>query len=241
MTESGPDPSTAGYPGHRPRSRRPLHAEAADRLRDMIVEGELAPGERIREQAVCDLLGLSRTPLREAMKVLAAEGLVMLQPNRGATVSDPSPADIADTFRVIGALEALAGELACERVKENEIAEIRVLHYQMALHQTRGELREYFRLNQRIHETLVELSGNNVLIETHRQLGGRIRRQRFVANRSGDRWEQAMEEHEQMLEALAARDGKRLAEVLRRHLDNKLTALERVDRDAGVRLEVLAD
>jgi DNA-binding transcriptional regulator YhcF (GntR family) len=129
MTESGPDPSTAGYPGERPRSRRPLHEEAADRLRDMIVEGELAPGERVREQAVCDRLGLSRTPLREAMKVLASEGLVILQPNRGATVSDPGPADIADTFKVIGALEALAGELACERVKENEIAEIRVLHW----------------------------------------------------------------------------------------------------------------
>jgi len=241
MSDGGPNPSPAEYAEHRARSRRPLHEEAADRLRDMIVEGELAPGERVREQAVCDRLGLSRTPLREAMKMLATEGLVILQPNRGATVSDPSPADIADTFKVIGALEALAGELACERVKENDIAEIRVLHYQMALHQTRGELREYFRLNQRIHETLVELSGNEVLIETHRRLGGRIRRQRFVANRSGDRWEQAMQEHEQMLEALAARDGKCLAEVLRRHLDNKLTAVERADRDAGVRIEALAE
>ncbi len=241
MSETSQGPATTGFSERQPRQRRPLHEEAADRLRDMIVEGELAPGERIREQAVCDRLGLSRTPLREAMKVLAAEGLVTLQPNRGATVSDPSPADVADTFKVIGALEALAGELACERVKENDIAEIRVLHYQMALHQTRGELREYFRLNQRIHERLVELSGNRVLIEAHRQLGGRIRRQRFVANRSGARWEQAMREHEQMLEALAARDGRRLAEVLRLHLDNKLTAAERFDREAEKPLAVVAD
>jgi len=224
-----------------PRPRRPLHEEAADRLRDMIVEGELAPGERIREQALCNRLGVSRTPLREAMKMLAAEGLVILQPNRGAVVSDPSPQDISDTFKVIGALEALAGECACERVKENDIAEIRVLHYQMALHRTRGELREYFKLNQRIHEKLVELSGNRVLIETHRRLGGRIRRQRFVANRFGSRWEQAMQEHEQMLEALAARDGRRLAEVLRLHLDNKLSAAERVDRDGGLRTGILSD
>ncbi len=241
MTQGGPDASPAPYPGQKPRSRRPLHEQAADRLRDMIVEGELAPGERIREQAVCDRIGLSRTPLREAMKVLAAEGLVNLQPNRGATVSDPGPVDIADTFRVIGALEALAGELACERVSDKEVAEIRVLHYQMALHQTRGELREYFRLNQRIHETLVALSGNDVLIEMHRQLGGRIRRQRFVANRSSGRWEQAMQEHEQILEALAARDGKRLAEILRMHLDNKLTAAARVDREASQPVKVLAD
>jgi len=224
-----------------PRQRRPLHEEAADRLRDMIVEGELSPGERIREQALCDRLGVSRTPLREAMKVLAAEGLVILQPNRGAAVSDPSPADIADTFKVIGALEALAGELACERVNDKDIAEIRALHYQMALHHARGELREYFRLNQRIHEKLVELSGNRVLIETHRQLGGRIRRHRFVANRSGGRWEQAMQEHEQMLEALASRDAKRVAEVLRLHLDNKLSAAERAERDAGLHTRTAED
>ncbi|UCH76050.1 MAG: GntR family transcriptional regulator [Rhodospirillales bacterium] len=207
----------------------------------MIVEGELAPGERVREQAVCDRLGLSRTPLREAMKVLAAEGLVTLQPNRGATVADLSPADIADTFKVIGALEALAGELAVERVDDDDIAEMRVLHYQMALHQTRGELPEYFRLNQRVHERLVELSGNQVLIETYRQLGGRIQRQRFVANRWAGRWEQAMHEHEQMLDALAARDGRRLADILRLHLDNKLTAVEHIDRDGRPRHDAAAD
>lgn len=232
MTEQQTDSSISNFPAG--RSRRPLHAEAADRLRDMIVEGELAPGERIREQAVCTRLGLSRTPLREALKMLAAEGLVDLQPNRGATVSDPCAEEIAETFKVIGALEALAAELACERVEEDDIAEIRVLHYQMALHQTRGELREYFRLNQRIHEKLVEFSGNAVLVETHKRLGGRIRRQRFVANRSGPRWEQAMQEHEQMLEALTARDGPRLGDLLRLHLDNKLAAAERVDREAAM-------
>lgn len=241
MSEGGRHLAMIGNLAQQPRPRRPLHEEAADRLRDMIVEGELAPGERVREQALCDRLGVSRTPLREAMKVLAAEGLVILQPNRGAVVSDPTPQDIADTFRVIGALEALAGELACEHVKEKNVAKIRVLHYQMALHRARGELREYFKLNQHIHEKLVELSGNRVLIETHRQLSGRIRRQRFVANRAGGRWEQAMQEHEQMLDALAARDGKRLAKVLRLHLDNKLSAAERADREAGLRAGMLAD
>lgn len=241
MGQHGRQLAITGRATTQPRPRRPLHVEAADRLRDMIVEGELAPGDRLREHALCDHLGVSRTPLREAMKVLAAEGLVTLQPNRGATVSDPSPDDIADTFKVIGALEALAGELACTRVKERDIAEIRVLHYQMALHQTRGELPEYFRLNQRIHERIVELSGNRVLIEAHRQLGGRIRRQRFVANRSGGRWEQAMREHERILEALAARDGERLAAVLRLHLDNKLTALGQVERICGVHARLLTD
>lgn len=206
--------------------RRPLHEEAAERLRDMIVEGELTPGARITEQSLCDRMGFSRTPLREAIKTLTSEGLIVLQPNRGATVASLSLDDIEDTFRVIGVLEALAGELACENVRDDDIAEIRVLHYQMALHRTRGERLDYFNLNQRIHEKIVELSGNAVLLETHRRLGGRIRRHRFAANVAPERWNQAIREHEEMLEALAARDGRKLAEVLRRHLDNKRTAAE---------------
>ncbi len=208
------------------RPRRPLHEEAADRLRDMILEGELAPGDRIVEQSLCDRLGLSRTPLREAIKTLTAEGLIILQPNRGATVASLSLEDIEDTFRVIGVLEALAGEQACGRVQDDDIAEIRVLHYQMALHRTRGERLDYFKLNQRIHERIVELSGNKVLMETHQRLGGCIRRYRFAANLATERWDQAIREHEEMLDALDARDGKRLAEILRRHLDNKRTAAE---------------
>lgn len=207
-----------------PRSRRPLHAEAAGWLRDMIIEGELLPGERIPEQALCDRLGISRTPLREALKMLAAEGLVLLQPNRGATVANPSAEEVDQTFHVIGAMEALAGELACHRVSASDVAEIRVLHYQMVLHRTRQELPEYFKLNQQIHERIVEASGNTVLVETYRRLVGRIRRHRYIANLTTQRWDQAIREHEEMLEALEARDGARLAATLRRHLDNKRTA-----------------
>ena len=212
--------------------RRPLHQEAAERLRDMIVEGELAPGERITEQSLCDHMGLSRTPLREAIKTLTSEGLIDFQPNRGASVASLSLDDIEDTFRVIGALEALAGELACANLRNDDVAEIRVMHYQMALHRARGERLEYFNLNQKIHEKIVALSGNAVLLETHKRLGGRIRRHRFAANLAPERWDQAVSEHEEMLDALDERDGRKLAEVLRRHLDNKLaaTATERHDR-----------
>ena len=212
--------------------RRPLHQEAAERLRDMIVEGELAPGERITEQSLCDHMGLSRTPLREAIKTLTSEGLIDFQPNRGASVASLSLDDIEDTFRVIGALEALAGELACANLRNDDVAEIRVMHYQMALHRARGERLEYFNLNQKIHEKIVALSGNAVLLETHKRLGGRIRRHRFAENLAPERWDQAVSEHEEMLDALDERDGRKLAEVLRRHLDNKLaaTATERHDR-----------
>lgn len=211
-----------------PVARRPLHEEAAGRLRDMIIEGKLIPGERIPEQTVCDRLGVSRTPLREALKMLAAEGLVVLQPNRGATVANPSAEEVDQTFRVVGAMEALAGELACENVNAADIAEIRALHYQMVLHRTRQELPEYFKLNQQIHERIVEASANAVLVETYRRLIGRIRRHRYIANLTAKRWDQAIREHEEMLEALDARDGARLAAILRRHLDNKRAAAHAV-------------
>lgn len=224
MSDDFSDIPTAGGESSEPITRRPLHEEAADRLRDMIIEGELVPGDRIPEQSVCDRLGVSRTPLREALKMLAAEGLVVLQPNRGATVANPSAEEVDQTFRVIGAMEALAGELACENVNAEDIAEIKAMHYQMVLHRTRQDLPEYFKLNQQIHERIVEASGNAVLVETYRRLIGRIRRHRYIANLTATRWDQAIREHEEMLEALDARDGANLAAILRRHLDNKRTA-----------------
>ena len=106
-------------PAASPAVRAPVNASPtlpfalAERLREMIIEGELAPGARLNERALCERLGVSRTPLREAFRVLAAEGLVDLQPNRGAQVVALSDDDIRDSFEVMGALEALSGELAC--------------------------------------------------------------------------------------------------------------------------------
>src|ERR1700738_2048711 len=94
-------------------SRISLHDETVSRLRAMILEGELLPGSRIAERELCDRFGISRTPLREALKVLAAEGLVELLPHRGARVSRLSDHELRDAFEIVSALEALAGELAC--------------------------------------------------------------------------------------------------------------------------------
>ena len=204
-----------------PIARASLHDELVERLRDMIVEGELAPGDRVPERSLCGRFGVSRTPLREALKVLASEGLLELLPNRGAAVARLTGDDLEEMFPVMGTLEALAGELACARVTEEQLAEIRALHYQMVLHHTRGELRQYFRINQRIHELIMEAAGNATLTRMYRSLSGRIRRARYVANMSKARWAQAVEEHEAILEALSARDGARLADILKRHLRNK--------------------
>ena len=204
-----------------PLERRSLTDLLVGRLRDLVVESELAPGARVPERELCQRFAVSRTPLREALKVLAAEGLIELLPNRGARVARLTVADVEEMFPVMGALESLAGELAAERIGEDGIAEVRALHYQMALHHKRGELQPYFRLNQRIHELILEAAGNPTLANMYRGLAGRIRRARYLANMTPQRWAQAVAEHEAILEALAARDGPRLARILEDHLRNK--------------------
>ena len=213
--------------------RRPLHEEVIDQLRDRIVQGDLAPGARLNERVLCEQLGISRTPLREAIKMLATEGLVELMPNRGAIVTPLKAANIADTLAVMGTLESLAGELACTNASEAEIAEIRALHFEMLAHHARGDLAGYFKFNQLIHLRIIEASGNPVLANTYRQLNANVRRARYMANLSQERWDAAVREHEEILGALASRDAARLKRLLAEHLAHKvasvMAALEQID------------
>ncbi|HVB48488.1 MAG TPA: GntR family transcriptional regulator, partial [Burkholderiales bacterium] len=140
--------------------RRPLHEEVVDQLRDLIVQGTLVPGARLNERVLCGRFGISRTPLREAIKLLANEGLVELLPNRGAIVASIQPERLAETLAVMGALESLGGELACRNASDAQISEIRALHYEMLAHHARGDLAAYFKYNQQIHLKLVEAAGN---------------------------------------------------------------------------------
>jgi len=209
-----------------PISPRPLHSEVADRLRELIIQGELEPGDRLNERLLTERFGISRTPLREAIKMLASEGLVQLLPNRGAAVTSITRASALDMFQVMGVLESLAGQLACERATEQDIAEIARLHAAMRRHHKRRELNEYFRLNQEIHQRIVECAGNKELADIYRRLSVRLRRARYMANSSKERWDAAMAEHEQILEALTQRHAKRLKSLLATHLDNKLKVIE---------------
>ncbi len=202
-----------------------LHEECAERIRAQITSGRLIPGSRIPERELCEEFGVSRTPLREALKALAAEGMVELTPNRGARVVKLDRADIEAMFQVMGALEALSGELACTRISEEELANVRALHYQMLVHYERQELPEYFRCNQQIHEAIIAAARNAPLTKTYESLSARLQRARYMANLSRQRWDDAVQEHERILEALTARDGRRLSEILRLHLEHKFEAV----------------
>jgi DNA-binding GntR family transcriptional regulator len=202
-------------------ARESLHERLVAGLRDLVIEGELPAGARVPERVLCERFGVSRTPLREALKVLASEGLVELLPNRGARIARLTEKDVEDMFQVMAALESLSGALACQRITEGELAEIRALHYQMLAHYMRRQLPEYFRFNQAIHEAILDAARNPALKATYRTLAGRIRRARYLANMSDERWAEAVAEHEAILAALIARDAPRLSQLLATHLENK--------------------
>jgi DNA-binding GntR family transcriptional regulator len=207
-----------------PKTRVPraaLHEQAAHRLRQMLVENRVAPGAKLNERALSEELKVSRTPLREAIKMLAAEGLVELLPNRGAIALALSEADVLNTFEVMAGLEAQSGELAAQRINDAELAEVKAMHFEMLAAYTRRDLPNYYRLNAAIHNAINAAAKNPVLSATYQQVNARLQALRFSSNKDEEKWQSAVQEHEQMISALAARDATAMRSVLLAHLGNK--------------------
>ena len=202
-----------------------LHQEAASRLRQRLIEGRIPPGAKLNERELAEELKLSRTPLREAIRMLAAEGLVELLPNRGAVAVQLSPQDVADTFDVIGGLEGQSGALAAERITESELTEIRALHYEMRAAHTRRDLPAYYRLNAEIHRRINAAARNPVLTRTWQTINARLQALRFRSNFDETKWARAVDEHERMVDLLAARDAAALRLLLEQHLRHKRDAV----------------
>ena len=215
-----------------------LHQEVATRLRQRIVEGAIAPGAKLNERELSEQLQVSRTPLREAIKMLAAEGLVELLPNRGAVAASLGEQDVADTFELIAGLEGLSGELAAQRIDAAELAEIRALHYEMLAAYTRRDLSAYYGLNARIHGLVNAAARNSALTQTWRNVNARLQALRFRSNFDEAKWQRAVAEHERMVELLAARDGAALRALMVQHLEHKRDAVLELMRagELGARL-----
>lgn len=201
--------------------RRSLHLELVDRIRPLIVESQLVPGSKVPEKALCEQFSVSRTPMREALKVLAAEGLVRLEPNRGAWVTEVTIAEVNEVFPILTVLEALSGELACAQISNEDIKRVRDLHNQMLESYQARDLAGYFRTNQAIHHAILLAARNETLTNSCQALSARMQRARYVANMSEDRWAEAVKEHEQIITALEARNGGQLSAVLVQHMKNK--------------------
>jgi DNA-binding GntR family transcriptional regulator len=198
-----------------------LHDQVVARLRTLLIEGQIAPGAKLNERELCALLHVSRTPLREAIKLLASEGMVDLLPHRGAVAVKLSEADILNTFEVLAGLEAMAGELAAERMSAEALAEIRASHFEMLASFTRRDLSNYYRLNAQIHAAINRAAANPVLTSTYQSINARVQALRFRTNQDEAKWARAMQDHEVMIQALQARDGQAMREVMVRHLLNK--------------------
>jgi DNA-binding GntR family transcriptional regulator len=196
----------------------PLHEQARARLRHMIVRGELPPGDNIGEAELCRSLGISRTPLREALKLLAAEGLVELPSNRGAFVAPIRSEEVADAFEVAARLEQLGAELAATRATAADIAALQELQERMEAEHRARRRGPYFEINQQIHRNIVAIGGNQVLIATHEMLFARVERVRYLAIASPLRWDESIQEHREVLAGLAARDPGRAGIALARHV-----------------------
>lgn len=201
--------------------RRSLHLEIVERIRPLIVESQLKPGSKVQEKLLCERFNVSRTPMREALKVLASEGLVRLEPNRGAWVTPITEEEVNEVFPVLTVLEALSGELACKHITDAEIHQVRKLHDVMMTSYRDKDLALYFKINQQIHHAILLAGRNETLTKSSEALSARMQRARYAANMSDDRWAEAVEEHEKIIENLEARDAKKLSAVLAAHMRNK--------------------
>ena len=198
--------------------RAGLHEQAANKLRTLIVRGDLAPGEPLLEVGLSQALGISRTPLREALKQLAAEGLVELRLNRGAVVAPLRLEELAELFEAVSAIERCAAELAAVRMTAQDVDRLEALQARIERHHDRGELRDYFEINQQIHSAIVGLARNSVLKASHDALLARAERARFFALAADGRWDESVREHRQVLAALKARNGLRAGQLLGEHV-----------------------
>lgn len=207
------DPDGAGGASH----RASLHVALVDGIRDLVVHGLLLEGEKVNEPALCARFGVSRTPLREALKALAVEGYVELRPNRGAVVAPLDSAHLAALFEAKGALEHFIGLHAAPRLDSDGLAHLERLHADLVLSHRRGEAGDYTRINQQIHHALARAAGNEVVVQFYAGLQTKILRARYSINEDPAAIARSVTEHEEIMAALRARARLDLAERLEQH------------------------
>ena len=198
--------------------RAGLYEQAATRLRLLIVRGDLAPGQQLLEADLSDALGVSRTPLREALKQLASEGLVELRLNHSTIVAPLRRNELLELFEALSGIERCAAELAATRMVARDFEQLEIMQGRIEWHHDRGEMRDYFEINQQIHSAIVGFARNSVLKATHDVLLPRAERARFFGLSVLGRWEKSVRDHRDILDALKTRDAERAGQILGHHV-----------------------
>lgn len=212
----------------RPKS---LAEQSADKLRDLILLEKLPPGLPINERELSEILGVSRTPVRDAIRLLEVEGLVDYSETRRPRIADPSLETLTHWLLVQGALEGLAGEQACENASDAEIDEIAELQSEMVALAESDDRFRLFNLDMQFHCAIVAAAHNPPLIETHKLYNSRLWRARFVSSQRRANREQQMQKHQAIVDALQKRDGQAAALALQAHLRNAIGNIEAVRRE----------
>lgn len=212
-----------------------LAEDAAQTLRSMILLETLPPGTALPERDLAEALGVSRTPMREAIRLLANDGLVEYTASRRPFVADPSLDDICDSLRVQGALEALAGELACANASSADLEEIERLNQAIidwSQEDGKGDRRlEAFKADMVFHEGIVRAAGNAALQETHRHYNARLWRARFMSSQRRASRDSTHREHAAIVAGLLARDPVATAQALKQHLKTAETNIAQAIQD----------
>jgi DNA-binding GntR family transcriptional regulator len=199
--------------------RKSMADEAADTLREFILLGKLEAGMPVPERDLAAALGVSRTPLKEALRILEMEGLVVYSATRRPSVADPTLEELEENLAVIGVLEALAGELACARATDDEIAHLSSLNDRMLKASPETDPLEFFRWDMEFHQSIVHAARNAPLLESHNRFNARLWRARFISSKLRNRRESTLGQHEDIVAALQRRDTANAALHLRVHLE----------------------
>lgn len=205
---------------------RTIPAAIADQLRREILNGDLPPGAPIKERDNADRLGISRTPLREAVRILAKEGLVTLRPLRTPIVAAPTLAEVRDEVAVLRMLELMSGELACRNATDTEIAHIRDLAAQVARQYDSGDRLDVFQIDMAMHSAIVAAGHNAALMRTYREYLQRLWRIRFLSARRRDEGGRTLTDHANIVQSLSDRDANAIQLHIGRHIDSMLLNIE---------------
>ena len=204
-----------------------LYQEVAERLRQRIFAPELRPGRRIDEQVLTVDYGISRTPLREALKVLAAEGLVTLKPRRGCFVTEISDQDLDEIFPLMAMLEGRCAQEATGRAQPVQIARLEAIHRQLERFAGNNQIERFFLANQEFHARIQEMSGNRWLQQVIQDLRKVLKLTRLFSLRIDGRLQQSLAEHAAILAAIKAGDGMRAQSMMHDHILSGRQALAR--------------
>ena len=201
---------------------RALYEEVAELLRQRIFARELEPGSWIDEVKIAEAYGISRTPMREALKVLAAEGLVTMKVRRGAYVTEVNEKDLSDVYHLLALLESDAAGVVAERATEAELQSLAILHD--ALEQAQSDREAFFRINEEFHQRLLQLANNRWREQMVADLRKVMKLNRHQSLLKSGRIGESLQEHRLLLQALQSRDAAASAQRMREHFLSGLEA-----------------